>query len=174
MILFVLYSIGFFSVLNIILGLTLNYIIHKCDINSDPIIDKIDEILPQTQCAQCGYSGCYSYANAIGNNNEKIDKCIPGGKEVVLKISNLLNNDTIKFNHSLSSRNTFSAIVTIDEQNCVGCSKCRLICPVDAIVGSYNFMHTVLQDLCNGCNLCVSLCPTNCIREKKIIYDYYD
>ncbi|QCI23145.1 RnfABCDGE type electron transport complex subunit B [Buchnera aphidicola] len=171
MIFFVCNAIFFFSFLSISLGYLMNYVICKCHIDYDPIVDKIDELLPQTQCAQCNYPGCRAYANAIVNNNERIDKCIPGGNEVVLRMANVLNNDELKYNNLGSSEDSFYKIVFIDEKNCVGCSKCRLICPVDAIVGSYNFMHTVLSDMCTGCNLCVSLCPTNCIKEKKVFYD---
>ncbi|XBC38286.1 MAG: RnfABCDGE type electron transport complex subunit B [Buchnera aphidicola (Floraphis choui)] len=167
-----LYSICFFSILSIFFGFLINYVLYYYSIDSDPIIDKIDELLPQTQCAQCDYPGCYAYASAIGNNNERIDKCIPGGNEVVFKISSLLNNDELEYNCMNSSNDVFSKIAIIDEENCVGCSKCRLICPVDAIVGSYNFMHTILPHMCTGCNLCISICPTNCIKEKKISYDY--
>ncbi|XBC43415.1 MAG: RnfABCDGE type electron transport complex subunit B [Buchnera aphidicola (Meitanaphis flavogallis)] len=160
--------------LSIFLGLLINYVSHKFNIDCDPIVDKIDALLPQTQCAQCNYPGCYAYASAIGNDGESIDKCIPGGNEIVFKIANLLNYDELKYKNLYSSTNVLQKIVIIDENNCVGCSKCRLVCPVDAIVGSYNFMHTVLPSMCTGCGLCIPLCPTNCIKEKKILYDNLD
>ncbi|ANF16921.1 electron transport complex protein RnfB [Buchnera aphidicola (Schlechtendalia chinensis)] len=163
---FFLYSILFFSALSVCLGFIVNFVTYRFHIDADPIIEKIDELLPQTQCAQCDYPGCYSYAVAIVEKNEKIDKCIPGGNETVLKIANLLNDDTLQYDNLNSSGDTFFKTAVIDEENCVGCSKCRLICPVDAIIGTYNFTHTVVKNMCTGCNLCISLCPTNCIREK--------
>ncbi|XBC41358.1 MAG: RnfABCDGE type electron transport complex subunit B [Buchnera aphidicola (Nurudea yanoniella)] len=151
----------------------MSYVLKKYKSNSDSIVEKIDELLPQTQCAQCEYPGCYAYASAIENDNENIDKCIPGGSEVVLNIANLLNYDDSEYKKLNFFENKLPHIVVIDEDNCVGCSKCRLVCPVDAVVGSYNFMHTVLPMMCTGCDLCISLCPTNCIKEKKISYDNY-
>ncbi|XBC40853.1 MAG: RnfABCDGE type electron transport complex subunit B [Buchnera aphidicola (Nurudea yanoniella)] len=151
----------------------MSYVLKKYKSNSDSIVEKIDELLPQTQCAQCEHPGCYAYASAIENDNENIDKCIPGGSEVVLNIANLLNYDDSEYKKLNFFENKLPHIVVIDEDNCVGCSKCRLVCPVDAVVGSYNFMHTVLPMMCTGCDLCISLCPTNCIKEKKISYDNY-
>ncbi|XBC39334.1 MAG: RnfABCDGE type electron transport complex subunit B [Buchnera aphidicola (Nurudea shiraii)] len=168
----IIYSISFFGILSLFLGFLLKYISEKFKINSNPIVEKIEKLLPQTQCSQCDYPGCYAYANAIGNNNEKIDKCIPGGSEVTLNIANLLGYDESEYNSIGIFESVYPNIVVIDENNCVGCSKCRLICPVDAVVGSYNLMHTILPKICTGCNLCISLCPTNCIKEKTVIYDY--
>lgn len=54
-------------------------------------------------------------------------------------------------------------IAVIDEESCVGCTKCLPACPVDAIVGSSTFMHTVITDECIGCGLCVAPCPMDCI-----------
>ena len=33
--------------------------------NGGPLVDQIDAVLPQTQCAQCDYPGCRPYAEAI-------------------------------------------------------------------------------------------------------------
>ena len=51
----------------------------------------------------------------------------------------------------------------IDEERCIGCTKCLPPCPVDAIVGASRRMHTVLYEICTGCELCVAPCPVDCI-----------
>ncbi|AAO26843.1 electron transport complex protein RnfB [Buchnera aphidicola str. Bp (Baizongia pistaciae)] len=166
-------SIIIFSILSFILGVIVSLVSCFCKVKSNlSLINDIDELLPQMQCAQCGYPGCYAYSQAIVDGNENIYKCIPGGKEVVLKLENLLNKSDHRGNflESLEDSVTYS-IVEIDENNCVGCSKCRLVCPVDAVVGTYNFRHTVLIDSCTGCNLCIPLCPTNCIKKKIMFYE---
>ena len=50
-----------------LIGLILGYASIKLKTDGDPIIDKIDKILPQTQCGQCSYPGCKPYATAIAN-----------------------------------------------------------------------------------------------------------
>lgn len=165
---FIFSTIFMFSVFSFILGVILSYSACFLKIKRNPIIKQINECFPQSQCGQCGYPGCYPYAQAIINKKEKIDRCIPGGKEVILKLSQLLNiksniNDTL---HN-KEKEIFNTTVIIDKYNCVGCSKCAYFCPVDAIIGAPNFLHTVLQDFCTGCNICLSHCPTNCIKIKK-------
>lgn len=153
-----------FSFLSFLLGLILSYSNYIFPVKIDPIINKINSILPQSQCAQCGYSGCYPYAKAIINKHEKINKCTPGGNELVLKISQLLNLDKSLEDINIENKLISYTTVKIDEKNCVGCSKCAIFCPVDAIIGAPNFVHTVVQKFCTGCNICLLHCPTDCIK----------
>jgi len=51
----------------------------------------------------------------------------------------------------------------IREAECIGCSRCIPACPVDAIIGTNKFLHSVLIDECIGCRLCVEPCPVDCI-----------
>jgi Na+-translocating ferredoxin:NAD+ oxidoreductase RnfC subunit len=52
----------------------------------------------------------------------------------------------------------------IREADCIGCFLCVAACPVDAIVGTPRFLHTVLERECTGCELCVPVCPVDCIE----------
>lgn len=157
-----------FSILSFLLGIVLGYFKYIFPVKKDPMVVLLDNLLPQSQCAQCGYSGCLPYADAIVNKNEKINKCIPGGKELILKISNLLNIDNLEEyldnKMKIGNKKEKHTTVWIDEKNCVGCAKCASFCPVDAIVGAPNFIHTVLQEFCTGCNICLLHCPTDCIK----------
>jgi len=56
-----------------------------------------------------------------------------------------------------------SVIAKIREHECIGCTKCIQACPVDAIIGTAKFMHTVIESECIGCELCVKPCPVDCI-----------
>ncbi|WP_193201192.1 RnfABCDGE type electron transport complex subunit B [Buchnera aphidicola] len=156
-----------FSLVSFLLGLILAYTHYLFPVKTDPIINKINNELPQSQCAQCGYPGCYPYAKAIINKNEKINKCIPGGSELIFKITKLLNLDKNIEDINIQNKSLVYTTVKIDEKNCVGCSKCAIFCPVDAIIGAPNFMHTVVQKFCTGCNICLLHCPTNCIKIIK-------
>lgn len=57
-------------------------------------------------------------------------------------------------------------VAVIQEDACVGCTKCLEACPVDAIVGAAKFLHTVITEDCIGCKLCVAPCPMDCIEMQ--------
>lgn len=156
-----LIAISVITGFSLIFGLILGFTALHFKVKDDPIIEKINHILPQSQCGQCGYPSCRPYAEAVTNNGENINKCAPGGKQTMLKIAELFNIEpqTLDKNQLTPERK----VAYIDEINCIGCTKCIQTCPVDAIVGTMHALHTIIKDLCTGCNLCVTHCPTDCI-----------
>lgn len=126
------------------------------------LTDRIDALLPQTQCEQCGYHGCRPYAEAIARGEAKINQCPPGGAAGIEKLAALLQAPVLPLDpvHGVEKPRTLARIV---EADCIGCTKCIQACPVDAIVGAAKWMHTVIADDCTGCELCVPACPVDCI-----------
>ena len=126
------------------------------------LADRIDALLPQTQCEQCGYRGCRPYAEAIARGEAAINQCPPGGTAGIEKLAALLQQPVLPLNpeHGIEKSRTLARIV---EADCIGCTKCIQACPVDAIVGAAKLMHTVIADDCTGCELCVPACPVDCI-----------
>lgn len=121
-------------------------------------VDTINALLPQTQCAQCGYPGCRPYAEALVNTNEDINLCPPGGEATQKALAKLLG----KTAGALTSSDPW-AVAIIEETDCIGCALCIPACPVDAIIGANRYTHTVIEKECTGCELCVSACPVDCI-----------
>ena len=126
------------------------------------VVREVDALLPQTQCAQCGYPGCRPYAEAIVDERAGIDRCPPGGERTVRALATLLGRKVVPLD---ASRGTTKGpqVARIDEADCIGCALCLPACPVDAIVGASRQMHTVLAADCTGCELCVAPCPVDCI-----------
>jgi len=126
------------------------------------LADRIDALLPQTQCEQCGYHGCRPYAEAIARGEAEINQCPPGGAAGIAKLAELLQRPPLPLNpeHGMEKPRTLARIV---EADCIGCTKCIQACPVDAIIGASKLMHTVIADDCTGCELCVPACPVDCI-----------
>ena len=120
--------------------------------------DNINQLFPQTQCRECGFSGCLPYAEALANNAAELNLCAAGGEIVMLDLANLLQRPT-KQPEKIQPK----TLAYIDESVCIGCTACIRACPVDAIMGASKFMHTVLTDECTGCGLCVAPCPVDCI-----------
>ena len=125
-------------------------------------VESIDALLPQTQCTRCGYPGCLPYAHAIQNGEADINQCPPGGTETIVALSRLTGRALAPLNHE-NGIEAAPVVAFIDEDRCIGCTKCLPPCPVDAIVGAPRRMHTVVAELCTGCELCVAPCPVDCI-----------
>lgn len=125
-------------------------------------VDRIDRLLPQTQCRRCGYTGCRPYAAAIASGEADINQCPPGGEETIAELASLLNRALLPLDTSRGVR-TPPRRAVIDEVVCIGCTKCIQACPVDAIIGAAKQMHTIIKDECTGCELCIPPCPVDCI-----------
>ena len=128
---------------------------------SPTIADRVDALLPQTQCTKCGYAGCRPYAEAVAQG-EAINRCPPGGEAGILKLAALLDRPAAPLDPACGVEQP-RRIAWIDPALCIGCTKCIVACPVDAIIGAPKRMHTVIAALCSGCDLCVPVCPVDCI-----------
>ena len=143
-------------------GLLLGFASRRLPGNSDDLVERVNELLPQTQCAQCGYPGCRPYAAAVVDDHAAINLCPPGGDETVRRLAALLDRESLPVAEPVSPTSTHGVAI-IDESLCIGCGWCREACPVDAITGAHHFMHTVIAGECTGCELCVARCPVDCI-----------
>lgn len=128
---------------------------------TDDLVTEINQKLPQTQCAQCGYPGCRPYAEAIADG-EAINKCPPGGDTTIQNLAELLGREASPLDETVGIK-TPPAVAVIREAECIGCTLCIAACPVDAIIGAPQQMHTVLDKNCTGCDLCREPCPVDCI-----------
>ena len=126
--------------------------------NADAVVNAIDAVLPQSQCAQCGYPGCRPYAAAVAAG-ERLDLCPPGGPRVVAALEELLGREA-----DAELAEPVDVVARIVEKDCIGCALCIDACPVDAIVGAPKYLHAVIPERCTGCELCVPPCPVDCIE----------
>ncbi|MFA5016921.1 MAG: electron transport complex subunit RsxB [Methylobacter sp.] len=126
------------------------------------LIDRINALLPQTQCGQCCFQGCRPYAEAIASGVADINQCPPGGDEGIRDLADLLGVSPKPLNTEFGLHKPPS-VAFIIEEDCIGCVKCIAACPVDAIVGAAKLMHTVIASECTGCELCIAPCPVDCI-----------
>ena len=158
------------TLLGLAFGLGLGWVAIRFRVTTDPVVDRIDALLPQTQCGQCGYPGCRPYAEAISKEKADINQCPPGGEAGIRALADLLGREPKPLNPENGEEKP-KTVVLIDEQRCIGCTLCIQACPVDAIVGAAKLMHTVVESECTGCDLCLPPCPVDCIDIIEIKTD---
>lgn len=126
------------------------------------MVDRVDSLLPQTQCTQCDFPRCREYARAIVDGVADINQCPPGGRQTIEALAQLSGRPAKPLNPDNGVEEP-RLVALIDEAACIGCKLCIKACPVDCIVGGPKLMHTVIAGQCTGCKLCVPVCPTDCI-----------
>lgn len=158
----ILVAIGAVAALAVILGSALGWVATRLRNDPDALVERIDALLPQTQCAQCGFPGCRPYAEAIARGEADIDRCPPGGDATAGALAALLDREPRAVDPRYGVTRP-PRVALIDEDRCIGCALCLPACPVDAIVGAPRLMHTVIAAQCTGCELCLAPCPVDCI-----------
>jgi H+/Na+-translocating ferredoxin:NAD+ oxidoreductase subunit B len=149
----------------LIVGLALSFASGRLPASDDNLVDQVNALLPQTQCAQCGYPGCRPYAKAIATDEAAINLCPPGGDDTVSRLAELLGREPVPLAEEAP---VGRSVAIIDEALCIGCTHCRNACPVDAIVGTHQLMHTIIATECTGCELCIAPCPVDCISLRRV------
>jgi len=157
--------------LALIFGLALGYASIRFRLEGNPVADQIEALLPQTQCAQCGYPGCRPYAEAIAADEVDINRCPPGGEAGIKQLADLLGKDPIPLDTDAGIEKALPEVAIIHEDICIGCTKCIQACPVDAILGAAKKMHTIIAAECTGCELCIPPCPVDCIDMIPVSID---
>ena len=149
-----------------VIAITLSIASIRLRSNRNDALERINDLLPQTQCGRCGFSGCRPYAEAILMGAAQINQCVPGGDATIIAIGHLLDRPPLAPDPAFGDAKP-PQVAVIDEGTCIGCTACLQACPVDAILGAAHFMHTVINTECTGCELCIAPCPVDCITMES-------
>ncbi|MDN2481221.1 RnfABCDGE type electron transport complex subunit B [Vibrio agarivorans] len=147
-----------FAAMGIGLGLLLGVASRVFLVPGDPLVDRIESLMPGGQCGQCGKAGCRQAAEAMVKGELAPNECPPGGSALSAEITKILGVSLSGSDESVPS------LAAINETQCTGCTRCNKACPFDAIVGATKQIHVVIKDTCTGCALCVNACPEQCIE----------
>jgi Na+-translocating ferredoxin:NAD+ oxidoreductase subunit B len=152
------------TLLGLTLGLSLAVAGKYFKVESDPLIERVEALMPGSQCGQCGFPGCRPAAEAVVVGSAPVTLCPPGGSSLVEQLSKLLGIEV-----DLSqTEDREPMIARVEESNCTGCTRCFKVCPTNAIVGAPKQIHAVVADACIGCEKCVNVCPTECLQMHPI------
>ena len=132
-----------------------------------PSAQAIDDLLPQTECRQCGFDGCAAYAQAVADGLAPINRCAPGGARGIAELAKATGLPFVALDPEYGTEMPF-ARAQIRAEECIGCSWCVRACPTDAIGGSPKHLHAVLEARCTGCSLCAPACPMDCIDFVEV------
>ena len=149
------------TLLGIALGWMLGFAARYLRVESNPLHEEIQQMLPGVNCGQCGYPGCSGAAEALAAGKAAVTLCPPGGPTLVQALAAKLGVAV-----EGASNNGPLLLARIDEATCIGCAHCGPRCPTDAIIGASKQIHGVIQDACIGCGLCVEVCPTECLQLR--------
>jgi len=157
-------AVGCLTILGLSLGTILGYASRIFKVETDPITEQIESMLPGSNCGQCGFPGCSPAAESVASGNALVTMCPPGGKSLAQELASLLNVDL-----DLSAiEDDVAMLASVQEETCIGCAKCSKVCPTDAIIGAPKQIHAVVVDACTGCKACIDVCPTECLVMAPI------
>jgi Na+-translocating ferredoxin:NAD+ oxidoreductase subunit B len=161
---YVFSAIIILTLLGLALGLSLGIAAKYLKVESDPLVERVEALMPGSQCGQCGFPGCRPAAEAVVLGAAPVTLCPPGGSALVEQLAKLLGVDV-----DLSqTKDAEPMVARVSEDTCTGCTRCFKVCPTDAIVGAPKQIHAVVADACIGCEKCVAVCPTECLQMHPI------
>ena len=147
------------ALLGVALGWLLGIAARFLKVEGNEMQAEIEEMLPGSQCGQCGYPGCGPAAAALADGSAPVTLCPPGGRALAEELA-----DKLGVSVDLSGMEDKAPMIAhVHEALCIGCTKCFKRCPTDAIVGGPKMIHAVFADACTGCEKCFDVCPTECI-----------
>ena len=157
-------AIGSLTVLGIGLGAALGVAARYLHVEGNPLEEEVNELLPGTNCGQCGEPGCTAAASALVAGAAPVDICPPGGRELAAQLAEKLGVEV----DLTSLEEKGPEVAFVNEDLCIGCARCFQKCPTDALIGGPKQMHTVIPEFCTGCEKCIDICPTECIEMHPV------
>lgn len=152
------------TIIGLSVGFTLGFAAKRFKVESDPLVDEIEAMLPASNCGQCGYPGCTPAAEALVKGDALVTLCPPGGRALAEQLAAKLG-----VNADLSDMDDSGPKIAISkEELCIGCTRCFKVCPTDAIVGAPKMIHAVIEAACTGCGACADICPTEALVMQQI------
>lgn len=177
-------------------GLAVAY--KKLKVEEDPKIEAVNEALPQSNCAACGFSGCRAFAEAVVKRTAESNGCPVGGNDVAAEVAEILGvsaGTVLKrvarlhcrgTKEAAASRGLYLGVTTCAASHiiggnkqcsygCMGYGDCVLSCKFDAMEMGDDGLPIVFEENCTACGKCVDACPRSLyelhpIEQNMFVY----
>lgn len=186
-----IWGIVIFTLLGIFFGFALAATARKFDVPVNPLVERVQHVLPAANCGACGFAGCTAYAEAVVEDPQVIpSKCVPGGQGTASEVARITGKaaQTVEEKVAVLRCHGTTAYVKAQAEyrgirscaaaalvfggpracknGCIGMGDCVRVCPFDAMdIGKFGIVE-INHAKCTGCGLCTAACP------KKILELY--
>ncbi|MBC3888071.1 Fe-S cluster domain-containing protein [Acetobacterium paludosum] len=179
--------------IGLVFGLILAFANKAFAIETNPLIEIVEDVLPKGQCGACGYAGCAAYAEAVVLEPDVAPNlCVPGKKIVADQVAEITGKVSaeieprvaqIKCNNPISDAIKKYNYVGLEDciaaslvqggpkgcqYGCMGFGTCAANCPFDALTMGENGLPIVDEKKCTGCGKCSLICPKHVITMAPI------
>ena len=170
----------------------------KLRVKEDPLIEKLMDALPGTNCGACGFAGCQQLAEKVAIKEVPVNACPAGGQEVTDAVAEALGVEALASVKILAvvlcrggeaeavknavyrgERTCSAAMLAGGEKSCsygcLGLGECVDSCPFDAMAMDDNGLPVIFYDKCVGCGNCARACPNDIIEmhpEDRKLFVY--
>lgn len=179
---------GIVIIVALVLGVIIGVAAKVFEVEIDPRIEDVSELLPGANCGGCGFAGCSDFAKAVVEGKVECGSCPVCSEAQVAKIATALgleqsekkekivaivlcggDNTVAKPAANYNGVNDCKSASLVAggakgcQYGCLGLGTCARACPFNAIE-VVNGLALIHPDLCVGCGKCVDTCPRHIIK----------
>lgn len=179
----VLVAAAIMAGLGLVLGLVLAFAYRHLRVPEDPRQQRVEQMLPGTNCGACGEPGCRAFSEALAAGRRQPSGCTVSSPAAVAAIAAFLGVEAGSLDrkvarlHCAGGRAQAIQIASYDgfgtcraahvtggggkgcSWGCLGLADCAIACEFAAITMNDNGLPVVAIDKCTACGDCVVACP---------------
>jgi electron transport complex protein RnfB len=184
-----IWGVVIFTLLGIFFGFALAATARKFDVPVNPVMDRVQHVLPAANCGACGFAGCNAYAEAVVEDPAvSPGKCVPGGQATASEVAALTGKTPAVVEERVAVLRCHGTTAYVKVQaeyrgirscaaaslvfggpracknGCIGMGDCVRVCPFDAMEIDRFGIVVIDHSRCTGCGLCVAACPKNILE----------